>query len=564
MLTAADFIVGKIVVQLGMADADEVRTELHRLDAGEFPSHDLLNRLHALGRVEPRQIELVRHRAALYEHVRREATYLRHLEKQVHVDKQLVAYLIMGLERHAFRRRLGEVLVQQGKLTRDLDRALARKTDDFIVRDNRRILDRYRAEEFRGVGKPLIPGSELAPEDFKISTLFRSRETRALVDEMELRALRAEAARGGGAPDGAAEPEEHEDEQVSDERPAIAASQPEAAVEPGEGPAGMEQVKALKRIADYTIVEVLGAGGMGAVFLGQKDGRGEYSAIKVLLNQAAGPAERGRFLREIELSQRVQHRNTIGVIDHGETAQGLSYLVVPALAGKELRDYLENCHGNGLAPQLVCHIFAQVLEGMQAIHEAGIVHRDMKPENVFVLAGGQHEIKIMDFGLAKLMNEDEMEAGAFRTVAGEVLGSPAYISPEAISCDPMDGRTDIYSLGIMLFEMLTGRLPLESESAQGFLGQHLISPPLTLAEARPEFAWPPEAEDLLARMMAKTRDERPASCNDILATFRCGLREKLCHMKEAPRPEEAAPAAPETKPWGFKGLLGRLWGKSAS
>jgi serine/threonine protein kinase len=286
-----------------------------------------------------------------------------------------------------------------------------------------------------------------------------------------------------------------------------------------------------------------------------------------MLDQAASKAERGRFMREIQLTKRIKHKNVIGILDSGTTSQGLTYLVVPALAGKELRSYID-LDKVGLDREFACAIMEGVLEGMQAVHDASIVHRDLKPENCFVLAGGR-DVKIMDFGLARL-DDDALEATQndyFRSQGGEVVGSPPYIAPESITSDPIDRRTDIYSLGVMFFEMLTGVRPIESETTQGYLTAHLVAPPLTLAEARPKLSWPPEAEKLIARMLAKSRDERPSTCRAILDELRTFIP-KL--VKAGPMenlvPETAVVQVvakrSDTKQWGVKGLLGRLWGNT--
>src|SRR5262249_28731797 len=137
---------------------------------------------------------LVRHRTALYEHVRAEAVYLRLLEKEANIPRRSVATLLAKLEAAAHRRRLGEVLVQNGKLTPEKDQELLFKAREGLDKDDVKVLARYRGEDFAGVAKPLIRGSDLDPADFKISTLFRSKETQALVDQIDLQALRAEAA----------------------------------------------------------------------------------------------------------------------------------------------------------------------------------------------------------------------------------------------------------------------------------------------------------------------------------------------------------------------------------
>jgi len=613
MLEASDVIAGKIAVQLGMAAADVVREHLRALDAAPGDRRNLLNHLHAADLLDEGQLELLRHRTALYEHVRREASYVRLLERNTTIQKQTVARLLAQLERSAFRRRLGEVLVKRGNISAEYDQELQRTLEDTLTRDEARILGRYRAEGFAGVARPLIARSRLEPEDFKISTLFRGKETRALVDRAELNLLRQEAEQaaraeaeaaatlildgpeGGAAEDGTSTVILGDERQPVDPYGDTAKLAPGAASLPDPIPdlprsetfsasrRGLGELQAdeadeaadddddeapanvltdLERLADYAIVEVLGTGGMGAVFLAQKDGAGEYVAIKVLLNGAATEEEKGRFAREVELTRRVGHPGVIGILDAGEAPGGMSYLVVPALAGKELRDLLGE---GGLEPALAARVLTQLLEALEAVHQAGIVHRDLKPENVFVLAGGD-EVRLMDFGLAKPADEARDEVDVFLTQTGEVSGSPAYIAPESVTGDPIDGRTDIYSLGILLFEMLTGQLPLSSETSQGYLTQHMICPPATLAEARPDRAWSPELEGLLERMLAKTRGERPESCAAILAELEGGLAEAI-RASAPPAPEsepveEDAPAEPAPASWGFRGLLGRLLGPS--
>jgi hypothetical protein len=591
MLQASDVMAAKIAVQLRIVGDQDARAILRAMDAQPASNGDFVNRIALHFRLDPRVVETVRHRVALYNHVRAESVYLRLMEKELSISRQSVATLLAQLEGQAHRRRLGEALVRAGKLSQAHDTAFMNRARESIAGDDTRVLERYRREDFAGVAKPLIRGSNLDPSDFKISTLFRGKETQALVDQIDLNALREEARRaaeGRGrieAPTPVA-PSTTEAENrlrtTARGTPALPmpTPAPRGAVAPA-GPIGMDQVSKMKRIADYAIVETLGVGGMGAVFLGQKDGRGEYCAIKVMLNQAAGETEMGRFRREIQLTKKVNHPNVIGIMDAGETPEGLTYFTVPALAGKELRALMDANAGKGLDPRLVVKIFKQVLDGMEAVHKAKIIHRDLKPENIFIRAGGDDDVKIMDFGLAKsegIANQED----CFRSAGGDVVGSPAYIAPESITNDEIDARTDIYSLGIILFEMLTGRLPLESETAQGFLSQHLICPPLTLAEAQPERRWPNGLDDLLQKMMAKTRQERPASCAEILEAFK-PLSVPLLRVdapKTAPAPmqaispfeiaaaEAAALAARQAAEqqrqqaaYGFKGLLGRLMGR---
>ena len=576
MLSTSDVMAGKILVQLGLVGAEVIRETLRELDADPTRTRDLINRLFERRRIDQAGLELVRHRTALYDHVRREAVYLRFLERTLTVDKQTVAGLIARLEHAAYRRRLGEALVRQGTITTEQDRALTRQMWDWLAADDRRILERYRRESFAGVARPLIPGSRLAPQDFRISTLFRSPETRVLVEKADVSALRRailDQATPPPPPPAPPAPPPPPAEAEAETLPPAGGVFPTFGAQPPPRPAPppaparsratMDQVLSMKRLGEFDLVEVLGQGGMGAVFLGQVRGTGEYVAIKVLLDQA-GELTLNRFRREIELLGRIRHPNVIHAIESGVTAEGLTYLVIPALAGKELRDHLTAAKGRGLQAAQALRVFEQVLEGMSAVHAQKVVHRDLKPENLFVLAGGAWEVRIMDFGLAKLGADAEgVVPPTFRSAVDEVAGSPAYIAPESVTNDPVDARTDIYSLGCVFFEVLTGKLPLESETAQGFLGQHLICPPLTLAEAVPGRAWPPRLEALVARMLAKSKDERPASCAEVLAELRA-LKDEVIRADGggpvvAP-PTVERPAADEPAAGRLGGLIRKLLG----
>jgi hypothetical protein len=452
------------------------------------------------------------------------------------VSREVVAQLIATLEKSAFRKRLGDVLMKQGKLTKEQDAILTGAEHEAMRREDARVIARYRDEDFAGVERDLIPHSKLLPEDFKISTLFRGKETRALVDKAELHGLL-----------------------TTESEAKLAAATPvttTVALDPeGDAQKAAEaRVRAMKRIGDYSIVEVLGIGGMGAVFLTQRDGTGEYAAVKVILNERASRDEKERFQREIELTPLVKHRNVISLIDWGTTRDGLTYLVVPALAGKELRGHLQAAP-KGLAPEVVVKIFTQVFSGLEAVHAANIVHRDLKPENIFLLAGGELEVKIMDFGLAK--STLAKGGDTFRTMAGEIVGSPAYLAPEMAQCDPPDERTDLYSVGIMLFECLAGRRPIESETLMGFLAAHIVAPPLTLAEAVPDRKWPADVEAYLARLLAKAREERPENAR----VAREELEKIAPSLIALGTLEGAAPAereVGETKRILSASLLGRL------
>jgi hypothetical protein len=552
-IDASDIIDAQVLVQLGLMSATDVRQVLLDMEADPSSLRDLVNRLIDSGALKDDAAETVRHRTALYMHVWSEDSYLRELERRCKIPKTVVADMLIELEQSAYRRRLGAELVRHKKLSDALDTSIRAQSESALGAQKRQVVDYHRGREFTGISAPLIDGSTLDPEDFKISTLFRSKRTIALVDSRRLAALRLDVA-----------------EEKTEPAPTPAAIAPEPTAAPkaisdADRAAAARRVErsgrlgTLKTIADYDVVELLGQGGMGAVYLCRAPGDGAFCAVKVLLG-AANETDRGRFRREVEITDAVNHPNVITLLDSGETDEGLSYMVVPSLFGKELRHYMRAAEGAGLPPSMVCDVFEQLLEALEACHAQKVVHRDLKPENVFVIAGGTHSIRLLDFGVAKFQHEKLLEGSAFRTQGRAIVGTPAYLSPDAITNDKIDGRTDLYSLGVMLFEMLTGTLPLESPTPEGFIGQHLICPPLTLKQARPETDWPEALEDLLAAMLAKSRKKRPESCAAILKRLREeGLGDQIRGLTADDLATQSVLDLDQEETRGILGLVGRLF-----
>jgi hypothetical protein len=539
-LSASDVIAGQAIVQLGLLPAAEVRRLLQVIAADPFSPRDLVNRLVDGGRLSDDAAELVRHRVALYFHVWLEDCYTRRLEQRCSVPKAVIVDMLLELERSAYRDRLGSQLVRFRKLTPELDQSIHSE-----ARAN-----------LRGLQEQLLD-AHLALVDHKRLAALR------VMDTPIPAATPARTAPPSPAPP-APEPPTTPAEQEADP----AASLPPGPTRALDDPEALED---LRWIGEYEVLEVLGRGGMGAVYLCRPPGGDEAAtcAVKVLLNSAASEAEVGRFKREIELTGKIDHPTVIDLLDSGETENGLTYLVVPSLFGKELRWHLTQHQFQGLPPALTCTIFEQLLRGLQAVHELGIVHRDLKPENVFVLPeeDGSVDVRLIDFGVAKYIDEAFVEGSCFRTLHREVIGTPAYLSPDAITNDKIDGRTDLYSLGIMLFEMLTGELPLKATTPEAYVGQHLICPPLTLEKAQPQRAWPEELQALLTRMLGKSRKKRPDSCAEILALLDGGLRDQILALEGPPGAAEMTLAEmtlvdidEEDDARPVEGLLGRLAG----
>ncbi|HUE96085.1 MAG TPA: serine/threonine-protein kinase, partial [Longimicrobiaceae bacterium] len=219
-------------------------------------------------------------------------------------------------------------------------------------------------------------------------------------------------------------------------------------------------------LGPYEILGLLGRGGMGEVYRA-RDGRlGREVAVKVLpADSSADPDRLRRFEQEARAAGALNHPNLLAVFDAGRH-EGSPYVVFELLEGQSLRDRLGS---HGLSARKAVDLAVQVANGLAAAHEAGIIHRDLKPENLFVTADGR--VKILDFGLAKLRPSLDPEAvtgdgeTASRTAAGTIMGTVGYMSPEQVQALPVDHRSDIFSFGAVLYEMLSGRRPFQRETA---------------------------------------------------------------------------------------------------
>ena len=263
----------------------------------------------------------------------------------------------------------------------------------------------------------------------------------------------------------------------------------------------------------YHIQKKLGEGGMGAVYLGEHVKMGRKSAIKVMTqSMASDPDAIARFNREAANAARINHPNVCAIYDFGETKDGLIYLAMEFIEGSSLSDVLER--EGALAPGRAAAIFQQACDALQAAHDLGIVHRDLKPDNIMLARGrdGADVVKVVDFGIAKAIGGEE---GQKVTKTGLVVGTPEYMSPEQLAGDKLDGRSDIYSLALVLYRMLTGTLPFQADSAQEVMIKRLTDEPLPLNDARPGINFTPRLQAAMDKALQRMPGDRYASAAEI-------------------------------------------------
>ncbi len=319
----------------------------------------------------------------------------------------------------------------------------------------------------------------------------------------------------------------------------------------------------------YEIVGIIGEGGMGRVYLGNHSRLGKQVALKILhADLARDKAAVGRFVREARAASSVGNPHIVDVSDFGELPDGSTYFVMEFLDGGTLADLLDE--KDVLDPGLVIDIGCQLCDGLAAAHAQDIIHRDLKPENVVLVERNDNPrfCKILDFGIAKV-SAGTIDGQTKLTLAGTVFGTPHYMSPEQAAGSSVDHRADIYSLGVMLYEMAAGDLPFDADNFMGLLTQHMykVPPPIrgrSLGEGCPPgleavilkcLAKRPEArygsmEELAGDLKREAQGLRPEALDDdTQATARIAIPAEFLERARLTAEELAPPAPPPTTPW---------------
>jgi eukaryotic-like serine/threonine-protein kinase len=265
----------------------------------------------------------------------------------------------------------------------------------------------------------------------------------------------------------------------------------------------------------YEILESVGKGGMGVVFRAQDRELDEVVALKVLRAEALeeDPSLVGRFKQELKLARRITHRNVLRTHDFGEWS-GTPYISMEYLEGVTLKDLVRS---KGALPLGVgLRIAKQACQGLEAAHIQGVVHRDIKPQNMLILPESG-DLKIMDFGIARVSEVERADSDPSLTMAGTVMGTPDYMSPEQASGTPADFRSDIYSLGVVFFEMFTSQLPFTGEKIMTVILGHIQKPPPNPRRLNPRISM--DLEAIILKCMEKSPKKRYQNVGEVLAAL---------------------------------------------
>ncbi|HEY4156992.1 MAG TPA: serine/threonine-protein kinase [Polyangiaceae bacterium] len=260
----------------------------------------------------------------------------------------------------------------------------------------------------------------------------------------------------------------------------------------------------------FQILEKIGTGGMGSVYKASQPAMNRMVAIKILHPKLANRKDLvSRFRREARAMSQLSHPNTVKVFMYGELEDdGSLYIVMEMLEGKNLNQTVRK--GGPIPQDGAIAILIQVCGALQEAHDLGIVHRDLKPENIFLSRqGGIADFpKVLDFGLAKVTDQQMQPGSVILTQEGMVFGTPEFMSPEQAQGRTLDARSDIYSLAVILYEVLTGKLPFTAKTPMEYIQKHVTEPIIPLSERVPDKTFPKELDAVMAHALAKKPEGR--------------------------------------------------------
>lgn len=483
-MTLDDLISARLVDQ----ERPELRPRLlgllHELEAqpegrGEG-FRTLLGELLRAGDLTREQAEWIHDACERHKHARALGLYLEVLTREAGVSREVLEGLVEGLGQSADCPRLSELLIEAGSLTEERAAALQFQARRIFDRDAGAQLEAFQSRRRAEAAQTLVGGET---EDKIPSGVYRQELVLPSSEEMTQVVDRASLS--------------------------LDLSPPRFPI-----PSWVDTCEALvgSRIGGFRILGLIGKGAMAKVYLADHSDHEQPIALK-LLPPRASSERRARFKREILANGFFGHENVIDVYDAGVADEGHHYLAMEFFDGTDLEKVLETEGSISLRQSL--SLVRQLLQALAVAHQAGIVHRDIKPGNIMV-SGAGHEAKLTDFGIALIQELGDFKDKVFESDDGGITGTPEYLSPEQAFRDPLGPTSDLYSIGMVLYRCLSGRLPFEAESIPSWVNAHISEAPLPLDQAAPEGEWPPELLTLFERLFEKDPNQRIQTASEVL------------------------------------------------
>jgi serine/threonine-protein kinase len=310
----------------------------------------------------------------------------------------------------------------------------------------------------------------------------------------------------------------------------------------------------------FQILQKIGSGGMGSVYKAAQPAMNRMVAVKILHPKLTNRKDLvSRFRREARAMSHLEHPNTVKVLLYGELDDGSLYIVMEYLEGKNLNQVVRK--EGPLLPERAVPILIQVCGALQEAHLQGIIHRDLKPENIFLSTNGglRDYPKVLDFGLAKVTERELRPGSIMLTQEGMVFGTPEFMSPEQAQGKVLDARSDIYSLAVILYEVLTGKLPFDAKTPMEYIQAHVTKPPLALDGRVPGKKFPAGLGNALLRALEKAPEKRYASAAEFAQALKPyagmagkgftammpkGTAAQLAQVQEIPAAAQELPVVP--------------------
>ena len=570
--TFLDLFAAKVALQLGLLDAPSAVGGLQALDQGAAP--DLPQWLARTRGVPADKTARVDRMARRCMFLKGEVVYLRLLRDRKLVDEEALRPFLLKVRQVVEKDlRLGGLLVEARKLAPEVDRELATQGAEMLERDNVAVADRFRKASYAGIDQNMQTVAEVIQAADQAALASASTPSRPLPAPPRPIGVAASPEATFGLQPGPAKvvPAERATQQLSplSESAVLNDSNEKTSEFQGKGGAAQPDDRRSASSASeplppelirtgldekYHIGKKLGEGGMGAVYLAwakDDEKRERPMALKVVLDGAKTADASARFKREILATSFCSDEHVIEIYDAAETKDGSFYMAMECIVGEQLDELLKR-EGPLPLTRLV-PLIEQVLLGLDAIHRANIVHRDIKPQNfrIYRDPAGRERVKIMDFGIARVLDAEDSGAGEqfYTTMAGKITGSPAYIAPESITEPQIDQRADLYSLGIAIVRVATGRLPFVAKDPNEFLPMHLYKKPPLLRELLPDA--PVEMEAFVSRLLEKAPNKRTPSAADALVELRQKVMPALGLSGGLNGGGQAAPAPTTAQPPGL-------------